>query len=447
MKRLVSLLVAAAMLLVAFSAVAEEISGPLVLYSSMTDNDIDNLIEAFNEVYPNVEVEVVNGSAGELAARIRAEKDNPQGDLQWGGLSPADGDANDDIFAEYLSPYEADLPDAYKSHNGRYNQDHLSTICFCINVELEKEPFSLSRTAGGLVDCLVPRARESGLDLRLTIDADVPDRLIGDPLRLRQILANLVGNALKFTERGGVEIHVALAEGTDAGLSGDQIRLLISVKDSGIGIPAEARAHIFDSFRQADSSITRRFGGTGLGLAICVELVKLMRGTIACESEVGKGSTFQFTCLLERERPEKAAEAEKQAARPAEKTLAGRKILAVEDNEINRLILSSLLENRGLQATLAENGREALRLLDEAWREGVPFELVLMDVQMPEMDGLTATRRLREDERFRDVPVLAMTAHAFREDREKSLAAGMNAHLTKPISPDALYDELARWLP
>ena len=139
MKRLVSLLVAAAMLLVAFSAVAEEISGPLVLYSSMTDNDIDNLIEAFNEVYPNVEVEVVNGSAGELAARIRAEKDNPQGDLQWGGLSPADGDANDDIFAEYLSPYEADLPDAYKSHNGRYNQDHLSTICFCINVELEKE--------------------------------------------------------------------------------------------------------------------------------------------------------------------------------------------------------------------------------------------------------------------------------------------------------------------
>lgn len=150
---------------------------------------------------------------------------------------------------------------------------------------------------------------------------------------------------------------------------------------------------------------------------------------------------------LERERPEKAAEAEKQAARPAEKTLAGRKILAVEDNEINRLILSSLLENRGLQATLAENGREALRLLDEAWREGVPFELVLMDVQMPEMDGLTATRRLREDERFRDVPVLAMTAHAFREDREKSLAAGMNAHLTKPISPDALYDELARWLP
>ena len=110
-------------------------------------------------------------------------------------------------------------------------------------------------------------------------------------------------------------------------------------------------------------------------------------------------------------------------------------------------LLSSLLENRGLQATLAENGREALRLLDEAWREGVPFELVLMDVQMPEMDGLTATRRLREDERFRDVPVLAMTAHAFREDREKSLAAGMNAHLTKPISPDALYDELARWLP
>lgn len=139
MKKLVSLLLVFSLLLIAASSLAEDISGPLVLYSSMTDNDIDNLIEAFNAVYPDVEVEVVNGSAGELEARIRAEKDNPQGDLQWGGLSPADGDANDDIFAEYLSPYEEDLPAAYKSHNGRYNQDHLSTICFCINIALEKE--------------------------------------------------------------------------------------------------------------------------------------------------------------------------------------------------------------------------------------------------------------------------------------------------------------------
>ena len=138
MKKLLSVLLAAAMLLCAVSALAE-VSGPLVLYSSMTDNDIDNLIEAFNEKYPDVEVEVVNGSAGELEARARAEKDNPQGDLQWGGLSPSDGSANDDIFALYLSPYEDDLPDDYKSHNGRYNQDHLSTIVFCVNVELEKE--------------------------------------------------------------------------------------------------------------------------------------------------------------------------------------------------------------------------------------------------------------------------------------------------------------------
>ncbi len=138
MKKLFSVLLAAAMLLTAVSALAE-VSGPLVLYSSMTDNDIDNLIEAFNEVYPDVEVEVVNGSAGELEARARAEKDNPQGDLQWGGLSPSDGDANNDIFALYTSPYEDDLPDEYKSHNGRYNQDHLSTIVFCVNVEMEKE--------------------------------------------------------------------------------------------------------------------------------------------------------------------------------------------------------------------------------------------------------------------------------------------------------------------
>lgn len=136
MKKLVSLFLVL-VLLVSCAAALADVSGSLVLYTSMTDNDVDNLIEAFNEVYPDVEVEVVNGSAGELAARIRAEKDNPQGDLQWGGLSPADGSANDDIFALYTSPYEEDLPAAYRSHNGRYNQDHLSTICFAINVEAE----------------------------------------------------------------------------------------------------------------------------------------------------------------------------------------------------------------------------------------------------------------------------------------------------------------------
>lgn len=138
MKKLLALLLAAVMALACCSALAE-VSGPLVLYSSMTDNDIDNLIEAFNEVYPDVEVEVVNGSAGELQARTRAEAGNPQGDVQWGGLSPSDGSKNDDIYALYTSPYEDDLPDDYKSHNGRYNQDHLSTVCFCVNVELEKE--------------------------------------------------------------------------------------------------------------------------------------------------------------------------------------------------------------------------------------------------------------------------------------------------------------------
>ena len=152
MKKLLTLLLAAAVLMLCAAALAESVSGPLVLYSSMTDNDIDNLIEAFNEVYPDVEVEVVNGSAGELEARARAEKDNPQGDLQWGGLSPADGSANDDIFALYTSPYEEDLPDDYKSHNGRYNQDHLSTVCFCINVELEKELGMEIKTYEDLLD-------------------------------------------------------------------------------------------------------------------------------------------------------------------------------------------------------------------------------------------------------------------------------------------------------
>ena len=139
MKKLLAILLVSVMMLTAVSAFAEEVSGLLVLYSSMTDNDIDNLIDCFNDVYPDVEVEVVNGSAGELQARTRAEAANPQGDVQWGGLSPSDGSKNDDIYALYTSPYEEDLPADYRSHNGRYNQDHLSTICFCINVNLEKE--------------------------------------------------------------------------------------------------------------------------------------------------------------------------------------------------------------------------------------------------------------------------------------------------------------------
>ena len=139
MKKLLAFLLVSALMLTAVSAFAEDVSGPLVLYSSMTDNDIDNLIEAFNEVYPDVEVEVVNGSAGELQARTRAEAANPQGDVQWGGLSPSDGSKNDDIYALYTSPYEEDLPEDYRSHNGRYNQDHLSTVCFCVNVKLEEE--------------------------------------------------------------------------------------------------------------------------------------------------------------------------------------------------------------------------------------------------------------------------------------------------------------------
>ena len=139
MKKLLVFLLVSVMMLTVVSAFAEDVSGPLVLYSSMTDNDIDNLIEYFNEMYPDVEVEVVNGSAGELQARTRSEAANPQGDVQWGGLSPSDGDKNDDIYALYTSPYEEDLPEEYRSHNGRYNQDHLSTVCFCVNVNLEKE--------------------------------------------------------------------------------------------------------------------------------------------------------------------------------------------------------------------------------------------------------------------------------------------------------------------
>ena len=310
-------------------------------------------------------------------------------------------------------------------------------------MEMETAAFSLSGVLRGVADMLADRAERKGLAFSLAAGSGLPDDYLGDPLRLGQVLINLAGNAVKFTDHGSVTIS-AEAAGRDE----NRLRLHFTITDTGPGLAPESRERLFAPFSQADSSITRRFGGTGLGLALSRELVRLMGGEIWCESEPGQGSAFHFTVQLELGQETAGRRATEAGPAPGaedrraaiSERLRGMRILLAEDNDLNQLLIKELLNKVGLTAAVADNGLEALKLL-----ETEPFDLVLMDVQMPEMDGLTATRRIREQERFRDLPVIAMTAHAMTGDRQRTEEAGMNEHLTKPISPKDLFACLIRW--
>ncbi|MBD8524287.1 ATP-binding protein [Pseudomarimonas arenosa] len=307
-------------------------------------------------------------------------------------------------------------------------------------LELEAIPFSLDAVFDNLRNLVSTRVQEKGLQLVIERNDDRP-RLLGDPLRLGQVLLNLVGNAIKFTERGEVRIGVRQVDAQDQGVT-----LEFSVKDSGIGMSEAHRQRLFQPFSQADASTTRKYGGTGLGLAISKNLVELMGGQIEVDSELGSGTCFRFSArfgLVTGERLE-AGEARPVGALSfdVEACLRGRHVLLVEDNLINQQIAREWLAKAGLQVSLASNGREALDTLASQ-----AFDWVLMDLQMPEMDGFEATRRIREQAHFKDLPVIAMTANAMASDRQACLAAGMNDHLPKPIDPDQLFRTLAHWMP
>ncbi|MCP4685760.1 MAG: response regulator, partial [bacterium] len=446
-------------------------------------------------------------------------------------------------------------------------------------LDMEWLDFSLEEVLGNVSNLVSLKAYEKGLEFLVGVDPDVPPNLVGDPLRLGQILINLASNAVKFTDHGEVIISAALDR-----LEDDKVQLIFSVRDSGIGIDFEQQAGLFEAFSQADTSTSRKYGGTGLGLTICNRLVDMMGGEICVESTSGRGSTFTFTAAfgigrVEREeRPlpppdirglkvlvvddnatsrkilndllesmtfevslaasgvEGLAELEaapddqpydlvlmdwkmpgmdgietslrikqhpalnkiptiimvtaygrEESRRRSEeigldgflikpvspsvlyetimqtfhrevvgrkpaidrrgpsdealKGIAGARILLVEDNEINQQVARELLEGAGLRVTLAENGRKSLNRLEED-----EFDLVLMDIDMPVMDGYQATRLIRRDKRFKDLPVVAMTAHALTGDREKSMTAGMNDHVSKPIDPEHLFSTLVRWI-
>lgn len=303
-------------------------------------------------------------------------------------------------------------------------------------LELDSTAFLLPEVLQQVTDLFGERAREKGLALTLEVAPDVPAWLIGDPLRLGQVLTNLVGNALKFTTSGAVYVQVERL-GDEPGFA----RLRFAVRDTGIGIGEEECGRLFEPFTQADGSITRRFGGTGLGLSISQRLVGLMGGEIGVTSAPGQGSTFSFQIRLAV--AEAGGEPPRVKATPlaVPATIRGARILLVDDYDLNLEVVQELLERLGFSVAVAENGAQALAKLDTE-----VFDVVLMDIHMPVMDGLETTRRIRQDKRFAALPVIAMSAAVMASDQAACAAAGMNDHIAKPVMPEQLLPVLERWV-
>lgn len=305
-------------------------------------------------------------------------------------------------------------------------------------IELEQTPFAPERLISSVCDLLATQARDKDNHLSFALDAAAPRTLIADEIRIRQILINLVGNALKFTEHGQVSIRASVGHlPTVTGDQPDAQSLLIEVTDSGIGISPQAIPRLFQSFRQADASITRRFGGTGLGLAICKRLVELMGGQIGCTSDLGQGSTFWFAIPVE------VAEVQAPpppAAKPPEpQPLAGLSVLVAEDNPINQKVIRAMLERRGHRVLLVSDGQAAVEMVSKQ-----AVDLVLMDMLMPHMDGLEATAAIRTlPAPHNSVPVVALTANVLQGEQDRCIAAGMNAFLSKPVTPSQLFEVMA----
>jgi len=310
-------------------------------------------------------------------------------------------------------------------------------------LELEKVPFRLADVLADLTSVAAGTLGEKPIRLSVRSAPKVPDYLVGDPLRLGQVLLNLTSNAIKFTEKGRVEVSVEPVSAQNG-----EVVLRFLVADTGIGMVPEKQAALFNAFTQADTSTTRRYGGTGLGLAISSQMVKLMGGSILVASEPGEGSTFSFLARFQRLSADQRANACRPiqadpAAEPA--SGAGIRILLVEDNPINQEVAKEILERRGVQVEVARNGAEAIDVL-KGVRGASPYQAVLMDVHMPVMDGLEATRRLRSDSAWDDLPIIAMTACALTRERTLCLEAGMNDQVNKPIDVDELFATLARWI-
>jgi signal transduction histidine kinase/ActR/RegA family two-component response regulator/HPt (histidine-containing phosphotransfer) domain-containing protein len=304
---------------------------------------------------------------------------------------------------------------------------------------LEKIPFQLKGVVNEAIKTHQARARQKRVELVAEVAPDVAETVYGDPMRLRQILGNLLSNAIKFTEAGHVRVFLRVAAESREG----RPEYDLVVEDSGVGIPADKIEKIFDKFTQADGSITRRFGGTGLGLTITRRLVEMFGGRIWVESVEGQGSKFFVRLPLETATKPKRNTAEQIDSSVVAISINGRtpQILLVEDNAVNQKVVLAILSKRGFHVEVAANGIEALAALQKD-----KFDLVLMDVQMPYMDGIEATRKIREELKLTDLPIIAMTAHAMTGDRERCINAGMNDYASKPVNPTTLVHTIMRYL-
>ncbi len=337
-------------------------------------------------------------------------------------------------------------------------------------LDIESVAFELDAVIQNMVNLVGQKLEAKGLALLLDIAADVPRQLLGDPLRIGQILVNYVNNAAKFTHQGQVRVSVRATVH-----AGHQVSLRFAVTDTGIGLKPEQMERLFQSFVQADASTTREYGGSGLGLAISKSLARAMGGEVGVQSEFGQGSTFWFSVRLllagDTPHPEPAhpANTERAAsdqaaamalsrhalpsptlsARALEAELAriaGARLLLVEDNELNQQVATELLRSQHFVVEVADNGQKALEMVHAHQAQQRPFDLVLMDMQMPVMDGVTAARHLRESLDAQTLPIVAMTANAMAADRQRCLQAGMNGFVTKPIDPDTLWRALLQWV-
>ena len=306
-------------------------------------------------------------------------------------------------------------------------------------MEFEASPFSLRQLVVRSSSVISYQAEEKGLELGQHVDDDVPDVLVGDSLRVEQILLNLLSNAVKFTSAGRVELRVGVHAREERRLC-----LNIEVEDTGIGMRDEEIALLFKPFSQADASMTRKFGGTGLGLAICKRLAELMDGDISVSSHEGLGTTFQVRLWLGKSDANNLPVAREDVPESSLVRYQDARVLVVDDQPFNRDVVEGLLAAVGISPRQAGNGQEAFDILSAA---AEAFDLVLMDVQMPVMDGLTATRMIRRLEGLAALPIVAMTAHTMAHEREKSFAAGMNDHIGKPFDEAGFYRMLAKWIP
>ena len=299
-------------------------------------------------------------------------------------------------------------------------------------LELIHTDFSLRDCLEDTVGTLELQAQEKGLKLTLQIHPDVPIALDGDPGRLRQIVTNLIGNAIKFTEAGWVNVTVEPRRITD-----DQAHLAFAVSDTGIGIPEDKQKIIFESFKQASADTTRKFGGTGLGLAICKRLIELQGRKLELESKVGKGSKFFFT--LEFKKSEQKSLIQEHAGDKEFDQLAGKKVLLAEDNEMSAIVVKKILARWGIDVEIVKNGLEAIEKVNKH-----DFDVILMDLHMPEMNGFEATKIIRKSDhaKIRNIPIIALTASAMSDVQNEIQKAGLNDYILKPFNPKELYNKI-----